>query len=425
MNAWPRASLHLDSGREFRGGQRQVLYLLQGLVRRGQEVLLACPRDSDLGARAETLGIPILPLTLRSGFDFPSAVRLARTARDAGFDLVHAHDARSHAVARVAQGVCRSPALADNLFVTRRSIGASTGRLDRLKYAAPGTSYIAISTAVRDSLLRLGVTPASIAIVPSGVDVQRFAAAGRLERDPWGLRERGRWVIGSVGELAREKNHALLLEALARAHRRVPEAHLLLVGDGAKRRALEHRAAALGIAENVTFAGRLEDVLPAYATFDVFVLSSDSEGLGTALLDAMSAGIPVVATAVGGVLDVARHGESALVVPRRDPGALAGALLRLREQPDLAERIVRGGRAVAARFDIERMVDGTMATYARLGSLPAAKAPSAGGDGAQGVTASATAALRDAAVPPVRRPVWPGAGRLRRDAALPPEERAP
>jgi L-malate glycosyltransferase len=368
VSGWPQSSLHLDSGREFRGGQRQVLYLLQGLSRRGHRVLLACPRDSALGERACAASIPVLPLTLRSGFDFPSAVRLARTVREQELDLVHAHDARSHAVARVAQGVCRTAALSDNLFVTRRSLGASTGRLDRLKYASPGTHYIAISTAVRDSLLRLGVRRESIVVVPSGIDVQRFAAVARLERDPWQLRQRGVWVVGTVGELSREKNHAMLLDALGRVRRQLPDAHLLLVGDGPKRSALEQRVRLLGLADAVTFAGRLDDVLPAYGAFDVFAFPSDTEGLGTALLDAMSAGVPVVATAAGGVLDIARHGESALVVPPRDPEAFAGALVRLRQQPDLASHLVRTAREVAARYDIDRMVDGTLAAYARLGS---------------------------------------------------------
>jgi len=221
---------------------------------------------------------------------------------------------------------------------------------------------------VRDSLLRVGVRRERIVIVPSGVDVRRFAAVARLDRDPWGLRQRGVWVVGTVGELTREKNHAMLLDALARVRRQLTDAHLLLVGDGPKRAGLEQRARLLGLADAVTFTGRLEDVVPAYAAFDAFAFPSDAEGLGTALLDAMSAGIPVVATAAGGVLDIARHGESALVVPPRDAEAFAGALVRLRQQPELAAHLTRTAREVAARYDIDRMVDGTLSAYTRLGS---------------------------------------------------------
>jgi glycosyltransferase involved in cell wall biosynthesis len=290
--------------------------------------------------------------------------------RDLDVDLVHVHDARSHGIARVAQGMSRHHSLADNLFVTRRSVGAGGSGLDRLKYVAPGTHYIAISNSVRESLLRLGVEPGRVVVVPSGIDVVRFASLSRDGDDPWGLRRRGRWVVGCVGQLSREKNHGLLLDAFARVGREVPEAHLLVVGDGPLRSALEQRATTLGIASQVTFAGRLEDVVPAYAAFSVFALASDREGLCTSMLDAMAAGVPVATTAAGGVLEIARHGETALVVPTRDASALAGALVRLAQQPDLAERLVAGARRVAASHSLDRMVEGTLAAYARLGAPP-------------------------------------------------------
>jgi len=375
VSQWPRASLHLDAGRDYRGGQRQVLALVSGLVQRGQRVELCCPQTSPLFAAATAAGVPCRALTLRSGFDCPSAVRLARWVRHLDVDLVHAHDARSHGIARVAQGMSRHRGLAANLFVTRRNVGSGGTGLDRLKYVAAGTSYIAISNPVRESLLRLGVEPGRVVVVPSGIDVSRFAGVVRNGDDPWGLRRRGAWVVGCVGQLSREKNHALMLEAFARFASEVPEAHLLVVGDGPLRAVLEHHAATAGIAERVTFTGRLEDVVPAYAAFSVFALASDREGLCTSLLDAMAAGVPVATTAAGGVLEIARHGETALVVQTRDPAALAGALLLLRQQPELAARLVAGARRVAAAHGLERMVEGTLAAYVQLGELPPAGAP--------------------------------------------------
>jgi glycosyltransferase involved in cell wall biosynthesis len=169
-----------------------------------------------------------------------------------------------------------------------------------------------------------------------------------------------------VGSLSREKNHAMLLSTFARVRERHPDAHLLLVGEGPMRRVLERRAATLGITAHVTFAGHLDDVAPAYAAMHVFVLSSDTEGLCTSVLDAMSASVPVAATAAGGVLEIARHGESALVVPPRDPEALANSVARLLREPELAARLVEGGQRVARGHSIERMVEGTLAAYAHL-----------------------------------------------------------
>ena len=390
-------SLHLDSGRDFRGGQRQVLCLLRGLQERGQRVLLCCPRGGPLFARAGAAGIPCRALTLRGGLDFPSAVRLARLVAGGDFDLVHAHDAHSHSIARAAQGICRHPALSQNLFVTRRSVGAADGAVARFKYNQPGTHYIAISMQVRAVLLRLGVDARRIAVVPSGVDTERLAAVRQAaDPDPWGLGARRRRVVGTVGHLSREKNQALLLDAFARlraAHH--SDAHLLLAGDGPLRHALERRARELGLGPHVTFAGELDDVAPAYAAMHVFALSSDVEGLCTAALDAMAAGVPVVTTAAGGILDIATHGASALVVPTGDARALSGAFSRLLREPPLVAKLVEGGRRVARLHSIDHMVEGTIEAYTHLGRWPeSATLPDAASPG--GATLPAAPAARRA-----------------------------
>lgn len=367
MKERPIASVHLDSGREFRGGQRQVLFLLGGLQRRGHRVLLCCPRAGRLFGAAHAAGIPCEPLTIRSGLDFPSSVRLARIVADAGFDLVHAHDSHSHSIARAAQGISHEPALTANLVVSRRSVGGDSGALGRIKYAAAGIHYIAISQPVAKALERQGVPAERITIVPSGVDIAALAAA-RAQRsaDPWGLMRRGARVVGTIGHLSREKNHALLLQAFAQVRAHDAAAHLLLVGDGPLRKALEKRTRDLGLEPHVTFAGHLEDIRPAYAALDVFALSSDIEGLCTSVLDAMAAGVPVATTAAGGVLAIARHGVSALVVPPRDAAALGGAIVRLLQPSELVTELIAGGRAVAADHSTDLMVERTLRVYQRL-----------------------------------------------------------
>lgn len=357
------SSLHLDSGRPFRGGQRQVLFLLRGLLARGHRVLLCCPRAGRLFGQAQAAGIPCEALTIRSGLDFPSSVRLARIVADGGFDLVHAHDSHSHSIARAAQGISHEPALANNLVVTRRNVGRDHGSLGRLKYAN-NIHYIAISPQIAKTLERQGVAAERIVIVPSGVDVESLAnARARYGADPWGLGRRGLRVVGSVGHLSREKNHALMLQAFAQVRREAENTHLLLVGDGPLRKNLEKRVRDLSLEAHVTFAGHLEDVRQAYAAFDVFVLSSDIEGLCTSVLDAMAAGVPVATTAAGGVLAIARHGVSALVVPPRDAAALAGAILRLLQPSELSVQLIEGARKVAERHSVDSMVERTLAAY--------------------------------------------------------------
>ena len=363
------ASLHLDSGRELRGGQRQVLDLLCGLRQRGHRVLLCCPGAAPLFAAGTAAGVPCQALTLRSGFDFPSAVRLARLVAGGDFDLVHAHDTASHGIARAAQGMSRHAALRENLFVTCRSVSADPGPLERPRSDALGSHYIASSRRIRDLLLRRGADPARVAVVPSGVDPERLSPArARALPDPWGLSARGLRVLGTVARLARDKNPALLVDAFARLRGRHPDTHLLLVGDGPLRRALEQRVEQQQLSPHVTFAGHLDDVGPAYAAMQVFVVASESESSCSALLDAMSAGVPVVATACEGVLDLVRHGESALVVPKRDAAVLAEAVGRILEQPDLAARLVEGGLHLARQHSMEAVVEATLEVYSHVGA---------------------------------------------------------
>jgi len=371
----PTASLHIDSGREFRGAQRRLLYLLQGLTARGHSARLCCPRTSPMYERSADAGILCAPLTLRSDLDFPSAVRLARLVRDTPIDLVHAHDPQSFSIARAAQGISHEPSLQANLFVTHHAVGAERGS-GRRQSAAPSVHHIASTRQVRDALVRHGVDSACIAVVPDGVDLGTLERhPGPDTRDPWEFRARGLQVVGTAGDMRRERNHALLLQAFGLLRGQVPNVHLLVVGDGPMRPALEKRAQSLGLAEDVTFAGRMECVSPAFAAMRVFVLSSDAEEPCSPILEAMAAGTPVVTTATAGVLGVARHGTSALVVPPRDAPALAQAIALILAQPDLASRLVHGAREVAAQHSVDAMVEATLAAYRSLGQFDAAGAP--------------------------------------------------
>ena len=369
----PTASLHIDSGREFRGAQRRLLYLLQGLAARGHSARLCCPRTSPLYERSADAGILCAPLTLRSELDFPSAVRLARLVRDAPIDLVHAHDPQSFSIARAAQGISREPSLQANLFVTHLAVG--NDRSGRRQSAAASIHHIASSRQVRDALVRHGVDSACIAVVPDGIDLGTIERHhGPDARDPWEFRARGLQVVGTVGDMRRERNHALLLQAFGLLRGQLPDVHLLVVGDGPMRPALEKRAQSLGLAEDVTFAGRMECVSAAFAAMRVFVLSSDAEEPCSPILEAMASGTPVVTTATAGVLSVARHGTSALVVPPRDAPALAHAIGMILGQPDLASRLVHGGREVAAQHSVDAMVEATLAAYRSLGQFAEAGA---------------------------------------------------
>jgi glycosyltransferase involved in cell wall biosynthesis len=210
------------------------------------------------------------------------------------------------------------------------------------------THVTAVSESVADTVAAMGVPRRRITVIPNGVDASRFDHAP--ERGALGVNGGAR-VIGSVGCLAVRKDYGTLLEAIARIAPRHRDLALVLVGDGPERGALEGRAHELEIAARVHFLGERPDVERLLPAMDVFVLSSREEGIPNALLEAMAAGRPSVATAVGGTVEVLEDGETGWLVPARAPVALAAALEAALSHPDAARR--RG--AAARRFAREKL----------------------------------------------------------------------
>jgi glycosyltransferase involved in cell wall biosynthesis len=236
-------------------------------------------------------------------------------------------------------------------------------RLQRLAYRC-ATKVVANSPAARRMLEREGVAPASIAVIPNGVDLAAFA------RDKPASTVR-RFI--TVANLRAEKNHETLLAAAAALQRVYSDVEFQIVGDGPRRQQLEQLAHDRGLSR-VTFLGHREDVAALLAAADAFVLPSRSEAFPNGALEAMAAGLPVVASAVGGLLDLLEDGRTGLLVPPGDPEALAAALRSLIDAPERAAAIGRAARAdVQQRYSFDRMVSSFEQLY--LSRLCAAVSP--------------------------------------------------
>lgn len=215
------------------------------------------------------------------------------------------------------------------------------------------------SDAVAAYLREAGVAPDHVRVIYNCVDVRRFGQThdGAAKRRELAIPAEA-WVVGMVGSLRPQKNHAALLRAFAELLPAVPEAWLVLVGDGERRGPLEAFAETLAVRDRVRFLGTRLDVPALYAMFDAYCLPSHYEGMPFSVLEAMSAGKPVVATRVVGIQEVIADGETGLLVPPSDPGALAQALLRLRRDPGLGQRLADAARTyVHAHARLEDMVE--------------------------------------------------------------------
>jgi glycosyltransferase involved in cell wall biosynthesis len=203
--------------------------------------------------------------------------------------------------------------------------------------------------------------------IPNGIDVARYGGFSRsLSRSELGLDE-GAPVVVAVGRLGDAKGYPILLNAMSMLLARLPDATLLIAGEGPLRSRLEGQAQELGIGRHVRFLGARSDVPRILAAGDVFALSSLWEGLPMALLEAMAAGIPCAATGVGGIPEAMKDQEEGLVVPPNDAGALAAALARCLEDRDFASRLAQRARARVERdFSARRMAREYASLYEEL-----------------------------------------------------------
>jgi len=355
------ASLHVNTERHWRGGEQQVLHLLEGLHSHGLRAELAAQPGSPLAQRAAAAGIPVHPVPMHGEWDLAAAARIARIARSGGFSIMHLHTSRAHGLGRIASVLAPGP----RVIVARRVIFPPRGRVNRwLKYLHGIDNYIAVSYAVRDTLTAAGVPGERIAVVPSGVDCDRFAGAV-----PAGLRAScclpvSARLIGTVGHLEHGKGQQDLINAAALLASELPDVFFVLVGEGAGRAALEQQAASLGIGDRVIFTGFRTDVPAVLADLDLFAMPSHAEGLCTAAVEAMAAGLPVIGTSVGGLVEVVADGQTGLLVPPKNPEALAGAIRRLMADEPVRRQMAAAARARAFdRFGVKNMVELTIQVY--------------------------------------------------------------
>lgn len=352
--------VHLDSHLSWRGGEQQVLYLSQFLHAGRHDCVIICPHHSALYQRAQEAGIPTEALRMRHELDVVAAWQLGRYLRRQRTEILHMHTPHAHTIGLLA---CKLAPEVRPVVSRRVDFAPIRNWLSRWKYMYPRVQYLAVSETVRQVLIASGVPAQRVQTVHSGIALRRFVA---LQAAP-PVFPAGTRIIGTVGHLAGHKGHRYLLEATAILAREEPQLGVVIAGDGAMRAQLEAQAAALGITAHICFTGFRRDILALMQHFEIFVFSSYLEGLGTAILDAMALGKPVVATHAGGIPEAVEDGVTGLLVPPCDPQALADALGYLLRHPAQGEMFGAAGRKrVEQHFTAEQMAYRTLQAYERI-----------------------------------------------------------
>lgn len=333
--------LHLSTARSWRGGEQQVAYLAEELRGQGVAQLVVCAAGSPMQAWCAKADFDHRVLGFRASFDPVSAGRLSRMARAWGAQLVHAHDSHGHTAAVLANAFF---GMGLPLVVSRRvDFAVSSGFSARWKYGHPSVKRIlCVSDAIRAITAHALRRPEVLRTVHSGIDAARFGAGadGRLHQ-ALGL-DAGVQLVGNVAALAPHKDLFTFIRMAALLHARMPQVRFVLIGEGELRVKLEREIASYGLTGIVYLTGFRKDVERLLPELDVMAMTSRTEGLGTSILDAFAARVPVVATAAGGIPELVEDGVTGLLCPVADEGKLAAAVERLLQEADVRARLVEG-----------------------------------------------------------------------------------
>ena len=358
--------LHINTERTWRGGEQQTLYLLRSLIDRRISCHLVCQAESPMAQKALEAGIEVFPIAMRGEVDLPASLRIRKLITRHGYDIVHSHTSHAHTLAFFASLGCRTCRL-----VTRR-VDFSIFRnrflpINGIKYRFMADYYIAISHQIKQVMVNDGIAADRIFVAHSGIDPQRFArVAGNHLVDEFNLKPAERVVI-NVAHLAGHKGQKYLVGAIPHVLAAIPNVRFFIIGKGELMSELQALSVSLGIGHALTFTGFRNDVGAFYKIADLFVMSSVQEGLGTAILDALALGIPVVAANAGGIPEVIKDGETGRLVEAANPQALAKGIIEMLSNVDQARAMARRGQDnVKAEFSIDAMVENNLAVYNRL-----------------------------------------------------------
>ena len=332
---------------------------------RGHRAVLIAHREGELFRRASE-GPDLVPLAPMNEIDLATAWKLSRIIRQSKPQIVHAHDPHAVSMASLALSFSAPEPRPKTIASRRVDFHLQSNTFSQWKHRQVD-GFIAASNAIKNILIADGIAAARIDVVHDGIDVEKIQnrPAVDLHAEYW--LPHGVPVIVTVGALAGHKGQKYLIDAMPLVVREVPDAHLIIFGEGELRAPLEKQIKQLSLGKRVLLPGFREDVLSLMKTADLFVMPSVTEGLGSAVLDAMAMGHAVVGTEVGGIPEAVVPYETGLLVDSANARALANAIVKLLKNEELRKKYGEAGRRrVAEHFGVDRLVDGTLAAYKRI-----------------------------------------------------------
>ncbi len=358
--------LHINTERTWRGGEQQTFNLLKGLKERNLSSHLICQPGSPMAEKAKKAQIKIFPIAMRGESDLLACFRIRALINRFNYDTLHSHTSHAHSLAFLASFGTKT-----RRIVTRRVdfsiFRHSFLKLSGIKYRYMADFYIAISHKIKEVLVNDGIPAGRIFVVHSGINPNRFDDVAKdYLIDEFNIKSSDQVVI-NVAHLAGHKGQQYLVKAIPLVLAEIPSARFFIIGGGELMDELQTLAISLGLKKKLIFTGFRRDVGAFYQIADLFVMSSVQEGLGTAVLDALALGKPVVATHSGGIPEIIHDGETGRLVASADHISLAEGIIEMLHHTDRAKQMAIQGRAmVRQKFSVEAMVAGNIEVYKKV-----------------------------------------------------------
>lgn len=355
--------VHLESGRHLYGGAQQVCYLMMGLADEGIDNVLVCPRDSAIANRVAAMNqvAEVVEIPMGGDLDIALPGRLRKLLASRKPNLVHVHSRRG--ADRFGGWNARWAGVP--AVLTRRVESAEFKLLAHLKYQ-PYSAVIAISRAIEAQLRdNVGLSGQRVHYVASGVDTAQYCPSENRSKlkEIYSLSP-GALTIGVVAQLIPRKGHAQLFRVLPELVAELPNVHVLCFGQGALEQELRQQVEDLGLKHHVRFAGFRSDLSELLPCLDLMAHPAQREGLGLAVLEALSCGVPAVVSAVGGLTDIVEDNVTGLLCDPGDDQSLLSALRRLSCDAALRRRLGEAGRrCVVDSFSVRNMTKGNFSIY--------------------------------------------------------------
>ncbi len=356
--------LHIDLGKSFRGGQRQVFYLARFLKENGITTGCVVASGGELEKRLAGIGVSTFPINYR-GYDIVGeSRRIRRICAEMGYNIVHAHDSHGHNIALTLAFIDS----AIRVVVTRRVISSKPKNVvSRFKYNSKSvTLFIAVSTAVERELLDLGVPDRRVVHIPSGVDLHYFRSVETDGfRTSYGIPD-SKFYIGTASALDDNKDIDTLINAISKLSYDRDDFILLVAGDGSRRTEVEKLIDFIEVGKRVKMLGHIDKMPEFYSLLDVFVLSSRSEGLGTSLIEAGACDTAPVVSECGGPLDFIEEGRTGFVFPVEDDEKLYRIIGSLLDEEQLRKTVATNAAKRASEYGIDVVCREVVEQYNRI-----------------------------------------------------------